>query len=254
MNNEFIIDINGSEAKIYMQTGFFNHNDLCYPLHKHLFVEMHIFLSGNAVMQCDNKDIILQEGDVLFIPANMLHKYRSFGENSKRISFLLDFNKCCNTPNKLSLPKALLPLICKEIQAYTLTGRDSKLKALLSYICSDVLTSETEKPKIPITSRELIIEDFFTKKYNSNATLDDLARELMLSHKQTEREVKRLTGNTFIEEMSKRKVEAAIMLSQTTSMSLTEISKLVGYTSYCGFYKAYKKYVSHFSKQDSPIT
>ena len=254
MNNEFIIDINGSEAKIYMQTGFFNHKDLCSPLHKHLFVEMHIFLSGNAVMQCDNKDIILKEGDVLFIPANMLHKYQSFGEDSKRISFLLDFNKCCNTPDKLSLPKALLPLICKEIQAYTLTGRDSKLKALLSYICSDFLTAEAEKPKIPITNRELIVEDFFTKKYSSSATLVDLAHELMLSCKQTEREVKRLTGNTFIEEMSKRKVEAAIMLSQTTSLSLAEISKLVGYTSYCGFYKAYKKYTSQLTKSNSPTT
>ena len=80
----------------------------------------------------------------------------------------------------------------------------------------------------------------FTKKYNTNATLDDLARELMLSHKQTEREVKRFTGNTFVREISKRKIEAAIMLSQTTKLSLTEISKLVGYTSYCGFYKAYK--------------
>ena len=62
----------------------------------------------------------------------------------------------------------------------------------------------------------------------------------MLSHKQTEREVKRFTGNTFVREMSKRKIEAAVILSQTTNLSLTEISELVGYTSYCGFYKAYK--------------
>ena len=140
----------------------------------------------------------------------------------------------------MSLPKSLLSLLCKEIQDYALTGRDSKLKALLSYICSDFLVVETEKVKNPITNRELIIEEFFAKKYNSNATLDDLARELMLSHKQTEREVKKFTGNTFVGEMSKRRIKAAIMLSQTTNLSLTEISKLVGYTSYCGFYKAYK--------------
>ena len=250
MNNEFIIDISGIEAKIYMQLGFFNHKDLCYPLHKHIFVEMHIFLSGSAIMQCDKENILLQEGDVLFIPANMLHKYQSFKEDSKRISFLLDCGSRSKTPNKTSLPKALLTLLCREIQDYALTGRDSKLKALLSYVCSDFLIMETEKTKIPITNRELIIEEFFTKKYNSNASLGDLAQELMLSHKQTEREVKRITGNTFVRELAKRRIEAAIMLSQTTNLSLTEIIKLVGYTSYCGFYKAYKNMLNNFPNQN----
>lgn len=249
MNNEFIIGMDGFEAKIYMQMGFFDHKDLCFPLHKHLFAEMHIFLSGTAVMRCDKKDIFLQAGDVLFIPADILHKYQSFGEDSKRISFLVDCSCCCKTPNKIGFPEALLSLFCKEIQDYALTGRDRKLKALLSYICSDFLITETKKAKLPITNRELIIEEFFTKKYNSNVTLDDLAQELMLSHKQTEREVKRITGNTFAEELSKRKIEAAIVLSQTTSLSLTEISKLVGYTSYCGFYKAYKNRFNRSPKE-----
>ncbi len=240
MNNEFIINIDGFEVKIYMQTGFFDHKDLSFPLHRHLFAELHIFLSGTAVMQCDKKDVLLQAGDILFIPTNIFHKYISFGEDSKRISFLVDCGGCCKTPNKTSLPKAMLPLLCKEIQDYALTGRDSKLKALLSYICSDFLITETKKAKLPITNRELIIEEFFTKKYNQNVTLDDLAHELMLSRKQTEREVKRITGNTFVRELSKRKIEAAVVLSQTTNLSLTEIGKLVGYTSYCGFYKAYK--------------
>ncbi|MBQ7976947.1 MAG: AraC family ligand binding domain-containing protein, partial [Clostridia bacterium] len=155
MNNEFIIDINGFKTKIYMQIGFFDHKDLCSPLHKHLFVEMHIFLSGTAIMQCDKEDILLQEGDVLFIPANMSHKYQSFKEGSKRISFLLDCNSHCKSPNKSSLPITLLSLLCKEIQDYALIGRDSKLKALLSYICSDFLIIEAEKTKIPITNREL---------------------------------------------------------------------------------------------------
>ena len=168
----------------------------------------------------------------------------------ENISFLLDYDGDCEKPTKTSLPKALLSLLCKEIQDYALTGRDSKLKALLSYICSDFLTIETEKAKVPIANRELIMEEFFTKKYNTNATLDDLARELMLSHKQTEREVKRFTGNTFVGEMSKRTIETAIMLSQTTNLSLTEISKLVGYTSYCGFYKAYKNMLHNSPKHN----
>ena len=142
-----------------------------------------------------------------------------------------------------------MPLFCKEIQEYTLSGKDSKLKALLSYICSDFITIETVKTTAPITNRELIIEDFFSKKYNLGVTLNDLAEELAISSKHTEREVKRLTGNTFAKELAKRKLNAAIILSQTTNLSLAQISQLVGYSSYCGFYKAYKKMFNHSPRE-----
>ena len=241
MNTEFLIDIGGFKAKIYMQIGFFNHKDLSYPLHKHIFAEMHVCLSGNVVMKCDAKDIRMQEGDVLFIPAEILHKYQEYNSDSKRISFMIDCGELSKKVNMISLPQSLLPLICKEIQEYTLSGKEGKLKALLSYICSDFLETDTKSGIAPITSRALIIEDFFSQKYNSGATLKDLSKELMLSPKQTEREVKRITGNSFAKELSKRKLSAAVILSQTTNLTLAEISELVGYTSYCGFYKAYRK-------------
>ena len=110
-----------------------------------------------------------------------------------------------------------------------------------THICSVFFTSGTKKSLIPITNRELIIDEFFSKKYNSYVTLDDLAKELMLSPKQAEREVKRITGNTFVSELSKRRIDAAILLSETTSLPLVKISEIVGYSSYCGFYKAYKR-------------
>lgn len=64
----------------------------------------------------------------------------------------------------------------------------------------------------------------------------------MLSCKQTEREVKRITGNTFAGEMARRKIGAAIILLQTTNLPLTEISELVGYSSYSGFTRLIKEY------------
>lgn len=144
-------------------------------------------------------------------------------------------------------------MLCKEIQNYTLTGKDSKLKALLSYICSDILIMENKKNRYPYHKSRTYYRRVFSKKYSLNVTLDDLAKELMLSHKQTEREVRRITGNTFAKELVKRKINAAIMLSQTTNLSLAEISVLVGYSSYCGFYKAYKKTFNCSPKENKDI-
>lgn len=244
MNTEFIIDINGVPAKTYMQIGFFDHGDISYPMHKHLFCEIHIFLSGNAILSCDEKEIELIEGDTLCVPADMEHKYHSFSKDSKRITFLIDRDCNSQVPIKATLPKEFSSLLCDEIQEYVLTGRDGKLKPLLSYVCSSFFDIEQTKPLIPITNRELIMDEFFSKRYNTAVTIDDLAKELMLSKKQTEREVKRITGNTFIEELSKRRIDAAIILTQTTPLPLAKISEMVGYASYCGFYKAYKRVVS----------
>ena len=245
MNTEFSIEINGLMVKIYMQSGFFDHDDISYPLHKHSFAEMHILLSGTVNLNCNSKDFVLNAGDVMVIPAEMMHKYNSLGKEAKRITFFIDDTKHIKVMKKITFPKTFLSLLCNEIQNYVLNANDCKLRALLMYICCDFLTAEKKMSKIPLSNRELIIEDFFTQNYNRKATVNELSQKLMLSTKQTEREVKRITGNTFTDEMSKRRINAAVVLMQTTDMSLSEISELVGYSSYCGFYKAYKKFLHH---------
>ena len=249
MNTEFTIDINGLQKKIYMQCGFFDHETMSFPPHKHIIIEIHIILSCTAILNCDGEDIALNTGNVLMVPSNVLHGYETYTKNSKRITFFIDDNKYISTIKKSTFPPSFLPLVCEEIQNYTLVGSDGKLKALLSYICSDFFETDQKKPINPLSNRELVIEDFFAHKYSLPVTLDDLAKELMLSHKQTEREVKRITGNTFVGELAKRRILAAIRLSQTTDMTLTKISELVGYSSYSGFYKAYKR-IQNCSKNE----
>ena len=92
-----------------------------------------------------------------------------------------------------------------------------------------------------MSNRQLLIEDFFSRKYSESITLEDLAKDLILSCKQTEREVKRFTGNTFNEELSKRRINAAMILLQTTNLPLARIGEMVGYASYSGLYKALKR-------------
>lgn len=247
MNTEFVIDINGSKASVYMQTGFFNHKDMAFPLHKHPMDEIHILLSGTAVLKCNKGEIALKEGDVLYVPASMLHTYQSFEKASKRMTFFIDCENHSQTVSKITFPQVVFSLLCKEIEEYVLKGKDGKLKPLLSYICSDFFVEEAKKALSPITNRELIIDDFFTGRYNSNVTLNDLSRELMLSNKQTERVVKKITGNTFSGELAKRRMDAAVVLTQTTKLPLAKISELVGYSSYSGFYKAYKRALKNSS-------
>ena len=108
-------------------------------------------------------------------------------------------------------------------------------------LCGDrfALLFETKnKPLLSVKNRQFIINEFFAKNYNADVTLYDLAQELCLGIKQTEREVKKYTGNSFRDELRRKRIEMANILMKTTDFPLTKISELVGYTTYSGFFKA----------------
>ena len=69
----------------------------------------------------------------------------------------------------------------------------------------------------------------------------DLAKILSLSDRQTERLVIKYMGKPFRGVLSDIRTEMAKRLMETTVMSMSEISRMVGYKSYAGFWKAMKK-------------
>ena len=101
----------------------------------------------------------------------------------------------------------------------------------------------TEEPVAvdKIEDYAFIIEEFLKVNYARDVKLSDLAAELNLSETHTERLVKKYTGNTFRQELAEIRIKMAQMLLSSTDMTMAEISEYVGYNSYSGFYKAYKK-------------
>ena len=91
-----------------------------------------------------------------------------------------------------------------------------------------------------IKDREFLMHEFLERSYASEVSLSDLAKELNLSEKQTERVVKEITGNTFRQEIKKRRMEWAKQLLADGGLTLEEVSHMVGYKSYSGFWKAIK--------------
>ena len=83
---------------------------------------------------------------------------------------------------------------------------------------------------------------FFSRRYAEPVTVADLAEVLMLSEKQTEREVRRRTGLPFRRTLLHFRMSAADSLLSSTACSKNEIAERVGYRSYSGFWKAYRAY------------
>ena len=73
-----------------------------------------------------------------------------------------------------------------------------------------------------------------------------------MSEKQASRLIKKHMGATFSDVLSDYRLQAANrLLFGTPEMSLTEVAEFVGYRSYSGFWKAFKRYNKQQDQRDA---
>lgn len=241
IDKELLINVAGNEIKIFMSNNFFEFSKTNTSVHKHVYTELHCIESGIFEYTVMGERILAGPGDLIAIPENCFHSKRPIDEEKFCV---------CIFQTNLKLDKmvktTLLPSIFTEllscVNEYKTSVNPVKLSAHLALICSYFI----DKPKNrvhAIRDREFIVYEFFTDYYRDLA-LSDLAKFLNLSEKQTERVVYFYTGRHFRAELAYRRIEAAKHMLSDGKMTLAEVAERVGYKSYSGFYKAYRKYAN----------
>lgn len=241
MNNIITVKVGESRKKAYLQNGFYNQSLVFSPLHSHNYPEIHVVLSGSECILAGGKEYDLKAGDMLMIPPKMFHWIMSASEDVGRIAFQIEhFSE--KTALKRFPPQALSELPA-EIGLARKNNDYRVVSAYLSLICAKFMDSEKETTT-PISDYAFLIYEFFSNRYNEEVGLCDLARELHLSEKQTQRLVKKHMGKTFGNIITERRMAMAKELFENSDFSKREVCEKVGYQSYGGFRKAYKKYES----------
>ena len=238
MNNRLTINLGNGEKTFFLQNGFYQRKTEVSPIHKHYYTELHIITGGHIVYRLNKKTYTLNEGSVFAIPPNTLHSCDYVDKDAKHCSLLIDMP--LKSPIKTDLSTQTLEDFFSEADQASTTGNYAKVSGYLSIIYNSIFENEY-KAADKIVDYSFIIEEFLKVNYAKDIKLSDLAAELNLSEKHTERLVKKYTGNTFKQELSSIRIKTAQMLIASTDMTMTEISEYVGYNSYSGFYKAYKK-------------
>lgn len=237
MNNfEFTIHVGGSDVNIFTQPMFFNHQAVATNLHKHHYTEIHLIESGTVKYLIGNRYITVSEKNLLVIPEKTFHKCSQTDSDSRCIAFQL--NRSFKEPAVYDSIPGLFTELRKEIQLAKKTGMCGKIPEYLALICADLFRGKAQR-MLPIQDRKFIIHEFFSHNYDKNVSLSDLADELNLSLKQTERLIKEYNGSTFRKELSMKRIQAARHLIAAEDISLTEAAEQVGYHSYSGFWKAF---------------
>jgi AraC-like DNA-binding protein len=85
-------------------------------------------------------------------------------------------------------------------------------------------------------------ERFFCTNYHLDVTADQLAKQLHVSIRQLNRILKELFNMTFIQMLNGIRTSMAENYLKNTKMPISEISKLVGYSSISNFYNIFKQH------------
>lgn len=207
--------------------------------HRHRLGEVHVLLSGEADYTVGEEDCVLQPGDAVYIPAKVFHSAKCREENTTFITFCM--RNASKHPSFCCLSPALLAGL---LQATLDSAEAGNLDSLMPYFY--ILMEQLLHLNGPAVRESLdyegMIQRYLDANFSKDLTLSSLAQEVGLSPRQVQRIIQKETGNTFLEELTSRRMHAARYLEESTDMSATEIAHYVGYNSYSGYWKARKSF------------
>ena len=238
MNCELTVKAGNQERKAFLQEGFYRKLKSTVHMHRHNYAEVHLVSGGTFAFDIEGKCFVTQEDTLLIVPAGKFHSYTTKNTDTLHSAFQIEH------PAKdvmlVKIEKGIIEGFLRESRSVIATGDYSTICAYIALFCS-YFGDEEKICGRQISDYGFLIGEFFSNKYNTQVCLEDLAEILCLSPRQTERCVLKYTGMTFREKLASTRIAMARQLRQTSDMPLQKIADYVGYRSYSGFWKAFKK-------------
>nr|WP_319561958.1 helix-turn-helix domain-containing protein [Marispirochaeta sp.] len=253
-------------AKEYLSKDFFSdgslalhvlHMDLSieYPLHHHDFYELVLVYNGSGLHICGEKSSNVISGDILFIPVLQEHAY----QNVKELSYVnIIFSKSL-LPNTFIDPTVFLHLHLTEFDLKILLNIVNQLdreiyrkeieyaefsKSLLIQLLIKVKRTIHKSSYLVDTNIELRVQnviEFICSNLSSHYTLRELSEMANTSSRNFSRVFKRLYGLSVFQYINMERIKESIILIRETTMTITQISSLVGFDEPSYFSLLFKK-------------
>ena len=248
VQNNTILEVKTAKLHLFLQGGFFDSNASTFAMHAHGYTELHLVVDGKIRFFVGQRMYTLNVGDVLVIPQNVYHACVEKESGTRTVAFQIE--KMAESVKTEHISPELAAAFAKEIEAAKQKNDFKTVVKYVSLVC-DPIFEEERIPAVASADYALIINEFFSNRYHQKITLVTLARELNLSEKQAARLVRKHTGRTFQQELTRRRIGAANYLVQSTKLTMREIAEHVGFKSYSGFWKAYRKLAAKDPQQEA---
>ncbi|MBR2376425.1 MAG: helix-turn-helix domain-containing protein [Clostridia bacterium] len=206
-------------------------------------------LSGNATFYVNEEKITINEGDVLFIPANCGYKVDySFSESI--VFHLLDCN--CDEVQKLT-SNNVEQLKSKFISAMSLWKTTHSYNKLKSYVY-DILTIFEEDHSTLFTNTEIleVINYIKSNLTTPQLTVEEICNRAHISRSTLQRHFNKYFNMGVKEYIIKQRLNVALNLLSNGKYTIKEIAFASGFNDEKYFSRAFKK-VYGFSPSDFNI-
>lgn len=230
---------------VYIQYGNLSCNYV-NTLHTHTFSEVHIFL-GRATFVCNDATYELEGGNVLLVPKSVYHNFE-LSEDTMHSAFQINIDAPFHIEQ---VSKSLLKEYFVKFDECVDKRDFSRIIPYLSFFCSYLFPKKEKIEPKKINDYGFLINEFFALRYTCDMDISLLARTLCVSEKQAHRLVIKHMGNTFGAELTRRRMMAAEQLIKDGKLTLQKVATTVGYQTYAGFWKAYKKYLAEKENKEN---
>ncbi|MDR6880576.1 AraC family transcriptional regulator [Bacillus sp. 3255] len=241
--------------------------------HFHSTFEIYYLMSGNRAFFIKDRTLVMNEGDVIIISPNILHRTTNaeMPEHERLIVNIHEQYMAAVNPayrdilqplfeNEYIIVKcplhdrhtleALARTIMQEIQdsrsGFEMYAQTLVLQ-LLIICCRHVKANSMEQAESPSPMHERISEvvRYMNGHYMQDLPLHVLAEKFYVSPYYLSRFFKEATGFTFVEYLNSVRIKEAKKLLEQTSMKVSLIAKKVGFGSVTHFGRVFKSVTGH---------
>lgn len=241
------------------------------PLHLHTKFEFQYIVSGTLnVLIGEETPLSIQQGSAILIPPNVLH--RNTNSEGERLALTIamqhrpdlsdpnfsEFHYYCELFSKLRTPAVIADntisyCITQLLSLPNAPQNTHKIKNLFSLFfiqladCAKSYCQEDfQSSRLPQGDQRnhqyFLIEQYINTTYNQKTTVAQVAELLHMSRRQADRIIIQIFGKTYASLVLERRMSIAQTLVKKTDIPCIVIAEKVGYSSYAGFYIAFKQY------------
>lgn len=244
-----------------------------FPRHRHNYVELVYMCSGSTTHIVDNTgEIVLREGDLLFLSQNACHEILPAGEGDVAVNFIIlpeffqrpvsmierenvlrDFllsaiSGEAGLSNYLHIPaKGIVPVEnLMESMIWTILRRQSGANTIIQTSMGLLLMNLSgfaDSINRGASGQDMLVFNAlqYIDSHYKDGTLSDLSARLKLPDYQVSRLLKKHTGSNFKELLGTRKLQQAAYLLANTTLPVEAVIAAIGYDNSSFFYRRFRE-------------
>lgn len=225
--------------------------------HSHAYFEIYYLESGSRSHMLGDRQHQIVGGELVIIPPHLMHHSFTPDEaHYKRVVVYFDpgvvvhsqvMAQIQENPTTYRLSAEARTIVDAIIaQLFTLQDNqgqyvNERLQLLVNQLVITIIQAEVTDSLVTRQHRMTQVVRYLGDHFSEQITLDELAARFYISSYHLCREFKRFTGTTIVTHLNQIRVARARVLLQETTLSVTEISKQVGFANVSHFNRTFRR-------------